>query len=410
MVDQPETIIIIGAGLGGVAAAGALRQAGYSGRIILINGETELPYDRPPLSKSVLQGADALADIYLKPDTWYEENNLELLSGAQVVSIEPGTRRLVMEDGSALAYDKLLLATGADVRRIPELEQDRIPYHYLRSYQDALALKAGLGSGKRLVLIGAGVIGLEVAASARQCGSEVSVIEVADRVMARSVPEHISAWLQEQHENRGVKFFMEDSVAGIQDQNAGPRIQLSSGMSLPADLMLICVGVAPATRLARECGIECDNGVIVDEYCRTSAEDIFAIGDVACYPDAWEGRIMRSENWMHAQKQAECAALNMNGEKKPYTGIQSLWTDQYNFKLQLAGVISGDQEVIRGDMDSGNFMIFYLRKGVVVGVLGVNQPKLMRMTQNVIKSGSQVDVAILADSKANIKKAVLVNA
>jgi 3-phenylpropionate/trans-cinnamate dioxygenase ferredoxin reductase component len=405
MSDQPEVTLIIGAGLGGVSAAGALRGAGNTGRIVLINGEAELPYDRPPLSKGVIQGSEALEDVYLKPESWYVDNGVELLSNTRVVKIAPDSHQLELADGSTLAYDKLLLASGADVRRIPSLEQDQVPFHYLRDFRDAEALQEGLEAGKHLVLVGAGVIGLEVAASARKIGCEVAVVEIVDRVMARSMPANMSAWLQQQHEDRGVKFFLENSIAEFQQEGGETSLLLSGGERIPVDLMLICAGVIPAVQLAEDCGIECDNGVVVDEHCHTSNEDIYAIGDVASYPDAWAGKQMRSENWMHAQRQAECAALNMNGEASSYADIQSVWTDQYEFKLQMAGILAGEQEVMRGDMSSGSFMIFYLDEGTVVGVLGVNQPKQMRIAQNIIKSRAQADVDMLADSDANLKKA-----
>ena len=404
MSRQPEMVVIVGAGLGGVTATAALRQAGNSGRIVLVNGEAELPYDRPPLSKGILQDVDALMDIHLEPATWYEENKVELTSDARATSIRPSKREIELDDGRVLVYDKLLLATGSEVRRIPQLEQDRIPYYYLRSYRDAAALKSGLAPGKRLLLVGAGVIGLEVAASARQLGCEVTVVEMLDRVMARSVPERISVWLQAQHEAQGVRFFLKDSVAAFEEDGVG--LKLASGVTIAADLMLICAGVTPSTKLAEDSGIRCNNGVVVDEYCRTSAADIYAIGDLCCYPDAWQGKMVRSENWMHAQRQAECAALNIQGQATRYQHLQSVWTDQYDFKLQFAGVLQGDREVVRGDPNSKDFMAFYLHEGRLGGTLGVNQPKLMRVAQNMIKSRAKVNVDLLADSKANLRQAM----
>ena len=404
MSRQPETLVIVGAGLGGVTAASAIRQAGNTRPVVLINGEADLPYDRPPLSKGVLQDLESLQDIHFEPAAWYEENKVELISNTRAKSIRPASHEVELEDGRVLAYGQLLLATGSEVRRIAELEQDRVPYYYLRSYGDASELKSGLAPGKRLLLVGAGVIGLEVAASAKQVGCDVAVVEIADRVMARSVPERMSTWLQHQHEIRGVEFFLKDSVVSFEED--GSRVHLASGESIAADLMLICAGVMPETKLAEDCGIHCSNGVVVDEYCRTSAEDIYAIGDLTSYPDAWQGEMMRSENWMHAQRQAECAALNILGEETPYRHIQSVWTDQYDFKLQLAGVLEGDQEVVRGDLNSSDFMIFYLQQARLKGVLGVNQPKLMRLAQNMIRSGAEVDVELLANPQANLRKAM----
>jgi NADPH-dependent 2,4-dienoyl-CoA reductase/sulfur reductase-like enzyme len=404
-MSETDTFVIIGAGLGGVCAASALRQAGYAGRIILLNKENQLPYDRPPLSKGILQGTEGIADICLKPDSWYVQNAIDLRTDVMADRIDPDAREVQLDDGSIVKYTKLLIATGAEARRIPPLEQELLPYFYLRSYYDAVGLQEYLKPGKRLVLIGAGVIGLEVAASAIKCGCKVTVVEIADRVMARSVPPTISAWLRRQHESHGVTFHFEDSVAGFSGDANNPGLLLTGGTRLPADAMLICAGVVPDDQLAQQCGLECNNGIVVDQFCQTSHDDIYAVGDVAAYPDAWLGRTVRSENWMHAQRHAECAAANMIGAAEPYAEIQSVWTDQYDFKLQVAGVLEGDQEVTRGDMGSGNFMSFYLREGSVVGVLGVNQAKFMRVGHNFIKSGARVDTAVLADPESNLKKA-----
>lgn len=404
MTGKGGVSVIIGAGLGGVSAVRALREAGNTGRIILINGEDELPYDRPPLSKGVLRGEAALPDIYLQAEAWYRENDIEILSGVRAEKIRPDSHQVDLSNGASLDYSKLLIASGADARRIPALHQDIIPYHYLRTYQDTLALQSHLVPGQHLVLIGAGVIGLEVAASALKCGCRVSVVEIADRVMARSIPQQMSAWLQQQHEARGVKFYLENSVKEFREEGGSPGLALQSGDFLPADVMLICAGVIPAVELAEQCGIHCDNGVVVNEFGETSVADIYAIGDVACYPDAWLGRQFRSENWMHARRHAECTARNMNGDQEPYTEIQSVWTDQFEFKLQIAGVLEGDREVLRGDMNSDSFMIFFLDKNRVIGVLGVNQAKFMRIGQNLIKSKAEVDVDALADVSNNLKR------
>ena len=406
MVER-ETSIIAGAGLGGVSAAGALRQSGYAGRVLLINRESELPYDRPPLSKTVLQGAEDLTDVYLKPESWYRENEVELISGVAVQRVREDEHEVQLSDGRVLPYQHLLLTTGADVRRVPVLELGAIPCFYLRSYRDSVALKAQLVPGRRLLIIGAGIIGLEVAASAVHCGCQVSVMEIADRVMARTMPETMSAWLQRQHESRGVRFYLENSVSGFGSDDDGAAVVLAGGERIRADLMLIAAGITPAVDLAEQSGLACDNGIVVDEYGRTSSEDIYAAGDAAAYPDAWLGQRFRSENWMHAMRQAECAARNMVGAHEPYREIQSGWTDQYDFKLQIAGVFDGDQQILRGDRNSDSFMIFQLREGRVVGLLGVNQAKFMRLGQNLIKSKATVDTAVLSDPAGNLKKAAV---
>ncbi len=406
-MGERETSIIVGAGLGGVSAAGALRQSGYAGRVLLINGESELPYDRPPLSKTVLLGAEDLSNLYLKPESWYRENEVELISGVAVQQIRDDGHEVQLSDGRVLRYQHLLLTTGADVRRVPVLEQGAIPCFYLRTYRDSVALQAQLVPGRHLLIVGAGIIGLEVAASAVRCGCQVSVMEIADRVMARTMPESMSAWLQRQHESRGVRFYLENSVSGFDSDDDGAAAVLAGGERIRADLMLIAAGITPAVDLAEQGGLACDNGIVVNEYGQTSSEDIYAAGDAAAYPDAWLERSFRSENWMHAMRQAECAARNMAGAHEPYREIQSGWTDQYDFKLQVAGVFDGDQQILRGDWNSGSFMIFQLREGRVVGLLGVNQAKFMRLGQNLIKSKATVDTAVLSDPAGNLKKAAI---
>jgi 3-phenylpropionate/trans-cinnamate dioxygenase ferredoxin reductase subunit len=251
------------------------------------------------------------------------------------------------------------------------------------------------------------VIGLEAAASAVRRGCEVTVVEIADRVMARSIPPDISAWMQAQHEARGVRFRCPGQVKGHGDDPARPVLQLVGGELIAADLVVIGAGIVPATGLARECGLECNDGITVNEFGETSVPGIYAAGDVAWYPDFWAGRHMRSENWFHAEKHAKCVARNMLGAREAYDEIQTMWSDQYDFKLQIAGALEGDGQVNRGDRDSGHFMVFYLRGGCVVGALGVNQSKSMRIVQNLIRDRSRVNPAVLADPDANLKQAVL---
>jgi len=406
-MSASNVTVIIGAGLAGVSAAAALREAGHAAPVVLLSNEKHSPYDRPPLSKAILQRTAELEDIYLKPESWYQENDIELVVGTAASRIDPGQHEVLLDDGTSLAYQKLLITTGSIVRRIPALETGAIPFFYLRTDVDAIALRSALEPGRHLLLIGAGVIGLEVAASAVRRGCDVTVVEIADRVMARSVPPDISAWLQDQHEANGVRFRCPEQIRGHGHDPHKPILQMASGELIGADLVVIGAGILPAIGLARECGLECGDGITVNEWGETSSADIYAAGDVAWYPDFWAGRYMRSENWFHAEKHAKCVARNMLGAREPYHEIQTMWSDQYDFKLQIAGALEGDQSVNRGDRDSGHFMVFYLRDQAIVGALGVNQSKYMRIVQNLIKDRSRVDPAVLADPDANLKQAVL---
>jgi len=406
-MSDSDLIVIVGAGLAGVSAADALREAGHGGPVVLLSDEKNPPYDRPPLSKGILQGTADMQDIQLKPEGWYEENRIELMLGTAASRIDPRRKEILLDDGTSLAFQKLLLATGSEVRHIPSLETGETPFFYLRTDLDAIALRAALEPDTHVVLVGAGVIGLEVAASAVQRGCKVTVLEIADRVMARSVPPDISAWIQVQHESRGVNFRTLQQVSGHSQDPRTPGLLMANGDVIEADFVVIGAGIVPNTELGRECGLACGDGITVNEYGETSAADIYAAGDVAWYPDYWAGRHMRSENWFHAEKHARCVARNMLGEQVAYEEIQTMWSDQYDFKLQVAGALEGDQEVVRGEPDSGHFMVFYLREGAVVGALGINQSKYMRIVQNMIRARRPADTAALADPDANLKKAML---
>ena len=406
-MSASDLIVIIGAGLAGVSAAAAMREAGHDGPIVLLSDEKHTPYDRPPLSKAILKEQVEIRDISLKPAAWYAENDIELMLGTAASRIDPAKHEVLLDDGTRLGYHKLLLTTGSEVRHIPALETGAIPFFYLRTDLDAIALRSELEPGKHVVLVGAGVIGLEVAASAVERGCAVTVLEIADRVMARSVPPDMSAWVQAKHESHGVVFRCLEQVTGFGERAGKHGLTMASGELIEADFVVIGAGVVPATELARESGLECGDGVTVNEFGETSAEDVYAAGDVAWYPDYWAGKHMRSENWFHAEKHARCVANNMLGNRHAYHEVQTMWSDQFDFKLQIAGTLEGDARVSRGDPDSDHFMVFFLREGAVVGAMGINQAKYMRIVQDLIRTGKLVDPKALADPAVNLKKVIL---
>jgi len=404
-MTKPETIIVVGGGLAGDTALATLRAEGYAGKLILVSEEKLLPYDRPPLSKDVLVNDGEENNVYLHPENWYSENQIDLKLGCKGEVLNADAHTLKLDSGEELSYDKLLIATGANVRRLPTLEEGPIPVYYMRTMDDSLGLRQHLSDGKKLVLVGGGVIGLEIAASARQRGCEVTVLEVADRVMARAVPASISSYLQQYHMDKGVEFKMGVNIEKQSTVDGQNGLLLEDGSLVPADVIVIGIGVVPNMALAENAGLECQDGIVVNKYAQTSNPDIYAVGDVSWYHDDYFDRNMRSENWMHAQNQAKSAVTNMIAEPQPYSQVPSVWSDQYDVKLQTAGVLEGE-EILRGEIDSGKFMYFYLKGGVVVGAVGINSSKFMRPAQNIIAARLKIAAEQVADRDFNLKKAL----
>ena len=420
MTGSTETIVIVGSGLAGVSAAGALREAGFAGRVVLIGEEPEMPYDRPPLSKSVLvhdefealiaahQPNDialrAPEAIALRPVGWYEAQRIELLLGCRVKRLDVTGHCLHLNDGREIFYDRLLLAPGARVRRLAAVENGPVPHLYLRTLRDALELRRKLRPGTKIVLLGGGVIGMEVAASAILRDCDVTVVELAPRIMARALPTNISDHLAHYHRSKGVKLRLQAAAVG-QSSGPAPGLALNDGSVIPADLILVGIGVAPNTELAAAAGIACADGIVVDEFGATSAPDVFAAGDAVSYPDAYFGHRLRSENWMHAQNQAVAVARNILGARQPYQQLPYMWSDQYDLKIQITGRIDTNMQVQRGDPAANKFMLLHLAERRVVGATGINESRDIKYAQRLIEMRAEVDPAQLTDPAFNLKKA-----
>ncbi len=417
---HPETIVVVGAGLGGVSAAGALRDAGFSGRIVLVGDEAEVPYDRPPLSKSVLVsnelesllGFDLAAEtpidiprsIALRPADWFDTQRIECRFGRRATRIDTAAHMLELDAGETLHYDRLILAPGARVRRLPAIEAGAAPHAYLRTLRDAVALRARLTPGARVVLLGGGVIGMEVAASARTLGCDVTVLELAPRIMARALTETMSAHVAAYHESKGVRLRLGSEVTGpAPDGRSG--LSLRDGSVVPADLIIIGIGVVPNVELAQQSGLRCQDGIVVDEYAATSASDVFAAGDAVQYPDSFFGRTLRGENWMHAQNQAAVAARNALGAREAYRQTPFMWSDQFDLKIQVTGRYDTSRHVLRGDPAKNKFLYLHLDGQRVVGASGINESRDIKFAQRLIEAGVTVDPAQLADPAFNLKKA-----
>jgi NADPH-dependent 2,4-dienoyl-CoA reductase/sulfur reductase-like enzyme len=418
-MPSAETIVIVGSGLAGVSAAGTLREAGFGGRIVLVGEEPEIPYDRPPLSKSVLVHDEYAAlvashlptdialrapdNIALRPAGWYEEHRIELVLGVRASLIDTAAHRVRLASGVALPYDRLILAPGARPRRVPALETGAVPVAYLRTLRDAIELRRHLQPGRRIVLLGGGVIGMEVAASAvlREC--QVTVVELAPRIMSRALPLETSEYLAAYHRAKGVQLLL--ATAASEQDRAQPGLKLQDGTTLSADLIVIGVGVLPDTQLAQASGLSCDDGIVVDALGATSAADVYAAGDAVRYPDAFFGRHLRSENWMHAQNQAVAVARNVLGAAQPYTQVPHMWSDQYDLKVQVSGRYDTAEHVRRGDVARNKFLLLHLEDGRVVGATGINEARDMKYAQRLIEARTVIEPVRLADPGFNLKKA-----
>ncbi|HEX7006661.1 MAG TPA: FAD-dependent oxidoreductase [Alphaproteobacteria bacterium] len=404
-MTEQETFVIVGAGHAGGRAAQAMRAAGFAGRIVLIGEEPHPPYERPPLSKQLMVTDDGLEKARLHEPDFYEKNNIELRLGTRVVAIDRANKRVTLDDGSTVAYDKLLLTTGSRVRRLPVPGVELDGVFYLRDFEDTLNIRARLLPGTRVVVIGGGFIGLEMASSARARGCSVTVLEATDRLMGRCVAPEIGEYFAELHRRHGVDVRLGAIVEAIGGQGKVEHVTLRGGETVPADLVVIGIGIQPNEEIAAEAGLEVDNGIVVDEFGRTSDPFIYAAGDVASQPNAFLGRRVRLESYQNAQDQAMAVARNMCGEPKPYRDSLWVWTDQYDVNLQMTGAPrEWDRLVYRGDPKSGSFTVFYLKDGKIVAVNTINAGRDMRPAQRLMESGVVVDPAQLADPEVKLLK------
>jgi len=347
------SVVVVGAGQAGFQTALSLRSEGYDGSITLIGEEPHLPYQRPPLSKGFLAGKQSIESAALRPESFYTAQRVEVIANNAVVAIDRASNRVVLASGSRVEYDKLVLATGARVRKLP-----REGVFYLRTRDDASELKQRLNAAESVAVIGGGFIGLEVASAARALGKSVTVFELQERLMARCVSPLISEFYRRVHSGNGVK------------------IELGAPAVAPdADVVVAGIGVLPNSELALDAGLPVANGIIVDEYLRTGDENIFAIGDCASHPNAFAGTRTRLESVQNAVDQAKCVAANIAGRAEPYHAVPWFWTDQFDIKLQMAGFSGGaDREAVRGDPESRKFSVFYFRAGRLIAADSINRP------------------------------------
>jgi 3-phenylpropionate/trans-cinnamate dioxygenase ferredoxin reductase subunit len=398
-----QTFVIVGASHASVQAIDTLRREGHAGPIVLVGDEPFLPYNRPPLSKKYLAGELERERLWLRSAQYYEQHGVETRLGVRVTAIDCGDRRLRLGDGGEVGYDKLLLCVGSRPRRLEVPGHDLAGIHCLRTIADVDAIRAGLAGARRLVVVGAGYIGLEAAACARQLGLEVTVLEMADRPMHRVVAPELSAFYVRRHEREGVRIECNTSVTAFAGDGR-VRTVVCGDHEFPAELVIVGVGILPDVTLAAAAGLRCDNGLWVDEQCRTSDPNVFAAGDCTNHPSVRYGRRVRLESVDNAVEQAKTAALTMCGKPARHAHVPWFWSDQYDVKLQIAGLSEGyDQAVLRGDAESGSFALYYLARGELLAVDAVNSMKDFMNGKKWIAERKHPDPARLADPSVDLK-------
>lgn len=400
-----ETYVVIGASLAGARAVETLRTDGFEGRIVLVGAEHRLPYDRPPLSKEVLTGQKNPDETQIHPAKFYSDNEIELLLGTRASRIDAHGQRVELVGGLAVGADKVLICTGVTPRRpeIPGIDLDGI--YYLRNVDDAIAIRERMGSQSSVVILGGGLIGMELAASARACGAAVTVLERDAGVLRRVLATTIGERLARMHVGSGVEIRMNAKIDAIEGDGHVRRITMADGSVIEADLVLVGIGATPAVDIAEASGIEVDNGIVVDEFCATSMPNVYAAGDVTNHPNRTAGGRVRLEHWQNAQNQGIAAAHSMTGRGAPYHDVPWFWSDQGETNIQVAGCPHrSDRVVWRGDPDSLEFSAFHLKDGVLIGAVGINKRRDVRMAMSLIDKQMSPDAAMLSDPAVDLRQ------
>jgi 3-phenylpropionate/trans-cinnamate dioxygenase ferredoxin reductase subunit len=401
-----STVLIVGGGQAGAQAIDTLRREGFAGRLVLISDEDMLPYQRPPLSKKFLAGEMAADRLLFRHRAFYDEHAVELKLGVRAMRIEPSARRVALSSGEEIRYDRLLLCLGALPRRLGCPGSDLPGAHYLRNVNDAAAIQKGLTPGARVVIVGGGYIGLEIAATARSMGCSVAVLEMADRVMNRVVASNVSEYFAHEHRTQGVKIICNTRVVRFEGNGRVERVVCADGSVYPAELLVVGVGVIADTQLALDAGLACENGVVVDETCRTSDPAIFAAGDCTSYfSPRYQSRV-RLESVDNAFEQSKVAALNILDRPAVYDRVPWFWSDQYDNKLLIVGLSQGhDQQLTRGDPATRSFSVCYLKGGELLAVEAINHSKDYMAARRLIPERVHPNLDKLADPQVGFKDA-----
>lgn len=403
----PQNVVIVGAGHGGVTVAALLRQHGYDGRITLVGDEAGWPYQRPPLSKDYLKGVMGDDDLLIKPKDFYADQDIDVRFGGAATAIDPEARAVALEGGTSLPYDVLVLATGAEPRRLPVEGSDLDGVHYLRNHDDALRIGAQAVPGARLAIIGGGYVGLEVAASARHLGASAVVLERENRALARVAGAELAGFLAAEHAARGTEVRTDADVVRLDGDARGrvAAVVLADGSRFECDAALIGIGALPLTGIAETAGIACHGGILVDARGRTSIDRIYAVGDVTRRPlDHFPGH-HRLESIPSAVEQAKQVVAHLLGKAESAHEVPWFWSDQYDLKIKIAGLVGfGQRSVLRGDPGSRKFAVFHLAGDAVVAVETVNSAPEFMLAKKLIASSAHVDAARLADPSITLRE------
>lgn len=401
-LSDSGTVAIVGTGVAGATTALTLRSEGFGGRVVLIGDEPEEPYRRPPLSKDVLRGTMPHERTRLRPSTTWQEQDIELRTGTWVTEVDVATRTLKFDDGPDLGFDRLLLATGGRPRALPETEGLEGVYT-LRTLSDVPRLHQALAPGTRVLVIGAGLIGAEVAASARAMDCAVTMVEAESAPLSRLLPLAVSAVYAGLHRSHGVDLHTDVTLKSVHQDARGVVATDFDGRTYEADAAVVAIGMRPNTELAEQAGIAVDNGIVVDEYFATSVPGVYAAGDVANQPNLVLGGRHRVEHWQNAQEQGAAAAKSMLGDRTPFERVPWCWSDQYGVALQVTGwPAAGDDLTLRGDLDALDFTAIFHRKGRLVGAVGVNRAAEIRALRKLIAEAPFAEARLLADPETNL--------
>jgi 3-phenylpropionate/trans-cinnamate dioxygenase ferredoxin reductase subunit len=402
-----ERLVVIGGGQAAVQAIQSLRQGGFAGRIALVAEEQHLPYQRPPLSKKYLAGALERERLHLRPESFYAARDVDVHLGVSAQELDLNTGLVHLADGQSLPFDRVLLATGSRARRIAVPGADLPGVHHVRTIDDVDAIKAELKPEARLVIVGAGYIGLEVASVMAELGCAVTVLEAAERVLSRVMCAETAQFFADYHAARGVTIRCATQVAALNGPSSVTAVVSATGESFPCDAVIVGIGIVPNVELAERAGLPCDNGIRVDACARTREPRIVAAGDCTNQPHPFVGRNVRLESVNNAIEQAKAAAASVLGQEQPFADVPWFWSDQYDLKLQIAGVATDyDHVVQRGDMRARSFAMYYLRQERLIAIDAVNSPRDFMQGKKLLASRVDVPIEVLADAGTDLTRFV----
>jgi len=398
-----KKIVIVGGGQAACQVSYSLRQQKYDGNISIFCSENYIPYQRPPLSKKFLSGEIDSDRLFLKPDKYYKNEDIDILLNSYVQEIDRKNKTIIYNDKHKMQYDSLVLATGAIPREIQTEKEDLKGLHYLRTIDDVKKIRNSIKNSKNMAVIGGGYIGLEVAAVSRAMGLNVTIVEMADRILERVTSPVVSDYFSSYHERQGVNIMTKTRVEGIEGNGSVRSVVTSSGV-IKTDVVIVGIGVIPSQELAKSCGIEVSNGINVDEYCRTSDKEILSAGDCTLHPNFYYKKSIRLESVHNAIEQGKTVASTILGKKIPYDQVPWFWSDQYNLKLQIAGLISDyDDYIIRGERGDDSFAVFYLKDGKICASDCINRAAEHMVSRKIISEGISLEPEKLVDESRPIK-------